>query len=179
MARLPDPIDTLSPEARGVYEKISSRRGAIRGPYAPLMHHPALALHVGDLGEYLRFNSTLPGDVRELAILITARAVSQPYEWIMHAPIARRAGLPDDVIERVRGRGDLSGLPAPYAVAARVVQHVLAHESIPQAVADSARGEFGVAGLLELVVLGGFYQMIAGVLFSFDVPLPEGEGAPF
>jgi 4-carboxymuconolactone decarboxylase len=179
MARLPDPIDALSPEARQVYEKISARRGAIRGPYAPLMHHPALALHVGDLGEYLRFNSTLPGDVRELAILITARAVSQPFEWVMHVPIARRAGLPDDVIERVRMRGDLTQLASPYAVAARAVQHVLASESLPQWIADSVREEFGVAGLLELVVLPGFYRMIAGVLFSFDVPLPESEPPPF
>jgi 4-carboxymuconolactone decarboxylase len=179
MARLPDPINALAPEARQVYEKISAKRGAIRGPYAPLMHHPALALHVGDLGEYLRFNSTLPGDVRELAILITARAVSQPFEWVMHVPIAKRAGLPDDIIERVRTRQDLTGLPAPYAVAARIVQHVLAGESVPQSLADAARSEFGVAGLLELVVLPGFYQMIAGVLFSFDVPVPEGEPPPF
>ena len=89
MAKLPDPIDTLTPEGRRVYDKISSKRGAIRGPFASLMHHPALAEKVGDLGEYLRFGSTLPGDVRELAILVTARAVSQPYEWVAHERIAR------------------------------------------------------------------------------------------
>ena len=32
---------------------------------------------------------------------------------------------------------------------------------------------------LELVVLAGQYRMIAGVLFAFDTPLPEGERAPF
>ena len=32
---------------------------------------------------------------------------------------------------------------------------------------------------MELVVLAGQYRMIAGVLFAFDTPLPEGESAPF
>ena len=93
MAQLTDPIDTLTPEARRVYDKISSKRGAIRGPFASLMHHPALAEKAGDLGEYLRFGSTLPGDIRELAILVIARAVHQPYEWVAHEKVARAEKL--------------------------------------------------------------------------------------
>jgi 4-carboxymuconolactone decarboxylase len=179
MATLPDPIDTLTPEARRVYDKIASKRGAIRGPFASLMHHPALAEKVGDLGEYLRFGGTLPGDVRELAILITARAVSQPYEWVAHATVARNEKLPDDVIERVRTRGDLTTLPPRYARAARVVQHVLAFQSLPRGLQDEVQGELGVSGLMELVVLAGQYRLIAGVLFAFDTLLPEGAPAPF
>src|SRR3989454_9453016 len=99
------------------------------GPFASLMPHPALAEKVGDLGEFLRFGGSLPGDIRELAILITARSVNQSYEWVAHARIARKEGLADDVIERVRTRGDLAALPPRYAGPARVVQHVLAFES--------------------------------------------------
>jgi 4-carboxymuconolactone decarboxylase len=113
MARLPDPLSTLSPDARRVYDKITAKRGQMKGgPFASLMHHPALAEKVGDLGEYLRFGGTLPGDVREMAILITARSVNQAYEWVAHARIARTEKLPDDVIERIRTRGDLSTVPA-------------------------------------------------------------------
>jgi 4-carboxymuconolactone decarboxylase len=39
--------------------------------------------------------------------------------------------------------------------------------------------ELGVPGLIELVVIAGHYRLIAGVLFAFDTPLPEGERAPF
>jgi len=179
VARLPDPLDTLSPEAKRVYDKISAKRGAVRGPFASLMHHPDLAERVGDLGEFLRFGSTLPGDVRELAILITARSVNQAYEWVAHAKVARQEGLADDVIERVRTRGDLAGLPARYARPARVVQHVLAYESVPQGLQDQVQRELGITGLMELVVLAGSYRLIAGVLFAFDTPLPEGQPAPF
>jgi 4-carboxymuconolactone decarboxylase len=179
MAQLPDPLDSLSPDARPIYDKIARKRGQLRGPYAPLMHHPPLAERVADLGEYLRFDATLPGDVRELAILVTARAVSQPFEWVAHAPIATRAGLPAEVIARVRAGGDLSTLPRRYADAARVVQHVLAFESVPSRLQDDVQADLGVGGLLELVVIAGFYRLIAGVLFAFEVPLPEGARPPF
>lgn len=179
MAQLPDALQAMSPEARAVYDRIAAHRGPIRGPYAPLMHHPPLADVVAALGEYLRFRSTLPGDVRELAILITARAAGQPYEWVMHEPVARQAGLPPDIIERVRARGDLRSLPARYADAAQVVEHVLAFEALPQELADRVTRAFGRPGLLELVVLPGFYRLIAGVLFAFEAPLPERARAPF
>jgi 4-carboxymuconolactone decarboxylase len=179
MARLPDPLDTLGPEARRIYEHIAAKRGAVRGPFAPLMHHPSLAEKVADVGEYLRFNSTLPGDIRELAILITARAVSQAYEWVAHAPIGQREGLPDEVIEHVRARGDLAALPARYVRPARLVQHVLAFESIPAALQKEVQRELGTTGLVELVALVGHYRLIAGVLSAFDVALPGGARAPF
>jgi 4-carboxymuconolactone decarboxylase len=179
MAKLADPIDALPPEAKRVYEKIAAKRGAVRGPFASLLHHPELAERVGELGEYLRFGGTLPGDVRELAVLVTARAIDQPYEWVAHAKIARREGLPDDVIERVRTRGDLSTLPPRLARPARVVHHVLAGESIPRALHDEMEQELGLGGLMELVVLVGHYRLIAGVLFAFDTPLPDGATPPF
>jgi len=126
-AKLPDPLHTLTPEAKRIYDRITAKRGQMRGgPYASLMHHPALAEKVGDLGEYLPFGGTLPGDIRGMAILITARSVNQSYEWVAHARIARTEKLPDDVIERIRTRGDLSALPPRLARPARVVQHVLA-----------------------------------------------------
>ena len=179
MARLPDVLGSIDGAAQKVYERIAAKRGKIRGPYVPLMHHPALAERIGDLGEYLRFDATLPGDIRELAILITARHVAQPFEWVMHAPVAEKEGLPGDVIERIRSRSDLAALPARYVRAARVVQHILARESVPQPLQDQIQQEVGVTGLIELVVLAGYYQTIAAVLFAFDVPLPEGTPSPF
>ena len=180
MAKLPDPLGSLTPEAKTIYDKITAKRGQMRGgPFASLMHHPALAEKVGDLGEYLRFGGTLPGDIREMAILITARSVNQSYEWVAHARIARTEKLPDDVIERIRTRADLSTLAPRYARPARIIQHALAYESIPQGLLDSVKGELGVTGLMELVTLAGQYRLIAGVLFAFDTPLPDGTPAPF
>jgi 4-carboxymuconolactone decarboxylase len=179
MARLPDPPAPTTPELKRIHEKIAGKRGGVRGPFASLVHHPAVAERVSDLGEYLRFGGTLPGDVREMAILITARSVNQAYEWFAHAKIAAEEKLPGDVIERIRTRGDLSTIPPRYARAARAVQHVLAYESLPQKLSDEVKAELGMTGLMELVVLAGQYRLIAGVLCAFDTPLPAGTPSPF
>jgi len=63
--------------------------------------------------------------------------------------------------------------------AGRLVQHVLARESIPQALQDEVVSEVGESGMVELVVLAGYYQAIAAVLFAFDVPLAAGTPPPF
>jgi 4-carboxymuconolactone decarboxylase len=60
-----------------------------------------------------------------------------------------------------------------------VVQHVLAYESIPRALQDEMQRELGITGLMELVILAGHYRLIAGVLFAFDTPLPDGAPPPF
>jgi 4-carboxymuconolactone decarboxylase len=185
MARLPDHPDPLPPAVQRAYDRIQARRASLHGrarpsgPFAPLLHHPALAEQVGNLGEHLRFEGKLPGDIREMAILMAARSVAQPYEWVMHAPIAAREGLPDDMIERIRTRQDPTAWPARYAAAARAAGHVLRHESIPDALAAEVRQALGIEALVELVVLAGYYRMIAGVLFAFDAPLPEGVASPF
>ncbi len=56
---------------------------------------------------------------------------------------------------------------------------MLERRSIPQDVQDSLEGQVGLKGVIELVVLCGFYQMISAVVFAFDVSLPEGARDPF
>ncbi len=55
-----------------------------------------------------------------------------------------------------------------------MVECVLGQQSIPQDTQDALAKQVGLKGVIELVVLCGFYQMIAAVIFAFDVPLPEG-----
>ena len=67
--------------------------------YLALMNNPNLADHIGDLGTYLRFHGVLGDDVRELAILATARGLGVAYEWVQHAPIALKAA-PNRAVRR-------------------------------------------------------------------------------
>src|SRR5580704_9172821 len=78
----------LTPKQRAVATAlIATRRGALRGPFVPLLYSPELLDRAQRLGEYLRYESALPERLRELAILITARHWSQVYEWHVHAPL--------------------------------------------------------------------------------------------
>lgn len=180
MARLPDPTGSLAPDAQALYEKLVGKRGRIDGMYRSLLNHPELTRHVSDLGTFLRFGAgSLPAAVRELVILWLARQVGAAYEWVKHEPPARAAGLSDAVIAALRAGREPFDLDETQQGALVVARCVLESRSIPQDLQERLIGLVGMEGVIELVVLVGFYRMIAGVIFAFDVPLPEGAAAPF
>ena len=61
------------------------------------------------VGEYLRFGAGLSPHLTELVILIVARRWDQDYEWGHHVPLARAAGLGEDVITAIRDGGTITG----------------------------------------------------------------------
>ena len=101
------------------------------------------------------------------------------YEWVKHEPEARKAGVSPEIIEAVRVGQDPPGLSEIQQTALAAVQRVFDEQSIPSRIQDRLIAELGTQGVIELVVLCGFYRMIAGVIFAFDVPLPEGSADPF
>lgn len=180
MAKLPDPTDSLNPQGQELYQQLIAKRGRIDGMYRSLLNHPELTRQVSDLGTFLRFGSeALPEALRELLILWVARELGAAYEWVKHEPLARKAGVSPAMIEAIRTHQEPTGLEDLQQAALAAAQCVLYRRSIPQVVQDELAAALGLPGVVELVVLCGFYEMIVGVLFAFDVPLPEGAPDPF
>ncbi len=71
------------------------------------------------------------------------------------------------------------GLEPRLAAALDAADCGLDLRSVPEDLARRVEAAYGQDGLIELVVLAGFYRLIASVIFCFDVPLPEGEEHPF
>jgi 4-carboxymuconolactone decarboxylase len=180
MAELPDPTSSLNPQGQVLYQQLVAKRGHIDGMYRSLLNHPELTRHVSDLGTFLRFGSgALPDALRELLILWVARELGVAYEWVKHEPVARKAGVSAAVIESIRTQHEPTGLEDLQQAALTAAHCVLTRRSIPQEVQDKLAAALGLQGVVELVVLCGFYEMVAGVIFAFDVPLPEGAADPF
>src|SRR5207244_2520157 len=68
------------------------RQGAA-GPFNALLRSPDVADRVQRVGEYVRFQTTIPAPLNEMAILITGRFWSAQYEFWAHSRLARTAGL--------------------------------------------------------------------------------------
>jgi 4-carboxymuconolactone decarboxylase len=180
MTRVPEPTrDQLSAEGRVVYDRIAETRGALRGPYGVLLHHPALCERVAALGELLRFRSGLPGADRELAILTAGREAEAPYEWAAHEPIALREGTRLEAVAVVRDGRPTHELRPREAVIVDTVRAIYRAHRLTADEFARADAEFGRQGLVELVTLAGYYGMIAAVLNAFDVDLPPGASLPF
>lgn len=171
--------EQLPAAAQAVWDQIAGTRGRVGGPYQVLMHAPALAAKVEELGRYLRFGATLPGADRELAILAAARAMGAQYEWVAHEPVARREGARPEAIEAVRAAGSVGGLTPRELVVVDVAQAIARTRGLAPDLYAAAIAQLGEEHLVELVTLAGYYGMIAALLLAFQVPLPEGVVAPF
>ena len=174
MARLPDPIASLTGEGRKIYENIAARRAAKGvhhlGPYVPLLNHPELAKWIEQLGYYYKYESTLPRDVYQFIVLVFAKQSGIAFEWADHIEAARASGLSDEVIADIAD--GKSAFAAPYQSVRACMDCALRYGSIPQELQDEIINAFGIPGLLEIVTLCGFYGLIGMVNVCFDVPLP-------
>ncbi len=180
MARLP-PLDpaTLSGRQKEIFDKIASGpRGRVAGPYNVLLQCPGVADQVQELGRRLRFDGGLPGRLRELAILVTARFWTAQYEWYAHARMAREEGLDAAVIEAIAA-GTTPPLASPEENAVYDFcrelhgNHAVSDESYAQAVEM-----LGQEGVIELTVLSGYYTLISMILNTFEIAPPDGAAPP-
>lgn len=180
MARLPElKRDTLDADSQAVWDRVVGTRGSVRGPFAILMHNPPLADRVAELGAQLRFRSTLSGADKELAILTAGREVEAKYEWVAHEPLGLKEGTRPEAIDVLRHQRATDGLTAREALIIDVVRTVYREHKLSDHLYARAEAEFGRAGLVEIVVLAGYYGMIGYALNVFEADLPEGAPIPF
>jgi 4-carboxymuconolactone decarboxylase len=154
-------------------------RGGIRGPFLALIHNPELANCVQQLGEHLRYGAAIAPAHIELIVLTVARHWNCQYEWFAHERIARNTtDLADDIIKAL-ARGET---PASLSAEQRTL-HILAKECLTQGhpsdvIYDQAVAAFGRPGVLDALALTGYYSMIAMVLNTAQIPLPDGTEPP-
>ncbi len=160
----------LNQEQLSVYDEIAgSRGGRVGGPFQVLLHIPEIARRTAIAGAYLRFESVLPAEVRELAIITAARANECAYEWAAHAILARQAGVQEQAIAAVLGGGSLADLQAADVHVIEFVRDLLETNRASEGAFQSAMRRFGVQGLAELAATAGYYGMLACVLNAFEV----------
>ena len=177
MARLPEFNESSLTEAqKRVYDRISSGpRGGVRGPFKALLQAPELGDLVQAVGGHLRYGGALPGDLRELAILVTGRHASAQYEFFAHAPIGIDEGLDPDIVEAVRTRKEPTFSDDKTALVYGFAKQLNETHNVDDATFDAVVDTFGHSGAVELVVLCGYYTLIAMTLNTFGITPPAGE----
>jgi len=152
---------------------IDGPRGALYGPFVPLLRSPELMEYAQRMGEYLRYRSAVGVRLSELAILVTARQWNQEVEWAIHAPIAAQVGIPASVIEAIaQGRR-----PEGMLVDEAVVHDFCVELHVGKAVSDRVYAEalalFGEQGVVDLVGLNGYYAFLAMVMNVARTAVPD------
>src|SRR5580765_2238872 len=95
----------LSSEQRVVFDAIAAPRGGVvPTPFHILLESPELASLTQALGAFCRYRTQLGPKLSELLVLITAAHWGAEYEFAVHAPEARKAGVPEAVIAALQTR---------------------------------------------------------------------------
>ena len=181
MPRVPELVPAhMTAAQRRVHDAIAAGpRGRVEGPLRVWLQSPDFADRAQALGAFCRFGGSLPPQISELAILVTAAFWRAPFEWYAHAPLALRAGIDPTVIEAIR-----TGTAPQVSRADQAATHALARElTETHRVSDHtyhrAVAALGLPAVVELVGLIGYYTLVAMTINAFEVPLPPGATDPF
>ena len=180
MPRLaPLDLNKLTPDQKHVADAImGGPRGGLRGPFEPWLRSPVLADRAQKLGEYCRFNNSLPKDLSELAICLVGRHFKAQFEFYAHARLAKEAGLSADIVEAIRVRATPPFKRDVEKVVYDFVTEYLETNRVATANYKRAIDAFGEQGVVDLVGVCGYYMLVSMTLNVFEVPLPPGESDP-
>lgn len=180
MPRIPlfDPNDMNAAQADVYHTIVKGPRGRLVGPLRAALHNPQLADRWQRFGEILRYETSVPQALVELAVLVTARRWSSQLEWFIHAVEARDSGLGEALIESIRlGETPSFALPEQadvYEFARQLQQRGDVDEDLYARVQQ----RLGVSGIVELTAVIGYYTLVSMTLNVHCVPLPDNAPPP-
>ena len=167
--------EEMTEDQRRVYnETVAGRRGRVPAPLVAWLESPVLADRAQKLGEFVRYETSLPPRLSELAILTVARYWTAQFEWTAHKAEALKAGLDPEIIDDIANhrppRFKNADEPAIYDFSSALLR---THE-VPEELYRRAVEKFGQRSVVELVGILGYYTLISMTLNTFEIQ-PEGS----
>ncbi len=156
--------------------KISS--AGLGGPYAMLLRSPKLLERYLGMTDYLRFETSLPKHLNEMAILIEARLWDAQYEWWAHHPIALKAGLRESIANDIRDGKRPAGMKPDEEVVYDVCIELLRERNLTDATFERAKKILGEQQTIDLVAVAGFYVMVSTVIHAGRIGVPNNGPNP-
>lgn len=156
-------------------ETFLTPEGGMKGPFNAWFFSPVFGEAVQRLGEVVRFENSIPPPLRELAILVVAAKWQAQYEWWTHEKIARKEGLDPNLITSLK-----AGVLPDFTRPSEAVVYDFARELINQQRVSNQRYQkavelLGEAGVVELVILLGYYTLVSMSINVFEVSVPDNE----
>jgi 4-carboxymuconolactone decarboxylase len=167
--------ERMTPAQKSAAEAImSGPRKSLDGPFNAWLRSPELGDRLQKVGEYLRFNTSLPHALNEFAILITGREWSSGYEWFAHYPLAIKAGLrPEIAADLKAGRRPANMSPDETLVYDFSVQ-LHRNKQVSDAAYKGVVDRFGEQGAMDLIAVNGYYDLVCMTLNVGKVQSPSG-----
>ena len=173
-------MDKLTDQQRPLGEKIMKISSVgLAGPYNPMLRSPVFAQRMYDLLDYLRWNTSVPTKLNEMAILIIGRQWRSQVEWYAHGPLAKKAGLSDQIIADLKASKRPSGMSPEEEVTYDFVTTLSAKHEVSDELFARAKKLLGEQQVVDLTAVAGTYVTVAMILAMAEEGVPAGKEAPF
>ena len=175
MARVPITTrESMSPEGLKVWDDIESSRGGVARNYAAILNNPLAAGSLAGLGGYARYETPLDLRIKTLAVLTAAREAGGHYVWTVNQRGAKETGISDDIVAAIREFRAPVGLEPADANVVQFVIEILRQHRVSDATFQALKAQIGDAGIIDVLVVSGYYHTLAHTLQALEVELPDG-----
>lgn len=157
---------------------IRGPRGALYGPFVPLIRSPELMDRAQRVGEYLRYKSAIGTKLSELVILITARQWTQQVEWAIHEPIAVKSGIKREIVSAIADGRYPTGISTDEQIVYDFCTELHVNKSVSDATYERALKRFGEQGVIDILGINGYYTFLAMIMNGTRTAVPDGKPAP-
>lgn len=184
------PVENLTADQKVVYDAIKSgprskiantaaaKPGPLGGPFNVMLRSPAVGNLVQALGGELRFKSSIPSKLNELAIMVAARYWTSQYEWWAHCRLAIEAGLDPAKAKDVAENRRPANMDDDEAMIYDFSRELHETKGVSDANFKRIKDRFGERGLFDLIAVNGYYSLVSMILNVDKTPLPEGVPVP-
>lgn len=195
MTRLgPQTFDSLNDDQRVLWENITTgprgnperehgglagADGALVGPFNALFLSPTLGDAIQKLGAAVRYNTSLPADLLEVAICTMGGHWRANFEFWAHARLAKNAGVSEGAIDAIRdGEHPYFGNDQQQTVY-QFGRELIERQRVSDETYAALTGMIGESGVFEVATVMGYYALVSIGLNTFSVSMPPGVDAPF
>jgi 4-carboxymuconolactone decarboxylase len=155
-------------------DTLTGPRRGLGGPFNVLLRSPEMGDLAMKFGEYSRFRPEIPAKLRELAIIVTARHWTSHFEWYAHRSAAAQAGLSEAIITAIANRRRPTGMQPDEEAVYNFATEMLETKQVSDATFKNVKDRFGEKGVVDIVGVMGWYQMVSMLLNVDRYPLPNG-----
>jgi len=183
----------LDASARALYDRITGgpraqgprafaltdEAGRLQGPFNAMLRSPEVGSALQELGAAIRYRSGLTPRAREIAILELSVLRRCSFEWYAHEHAGRQAGLTAGEITALHDGAAVPTLDPLETLVRELVRSLVRDRDLDDGAFAAASAALGERGLMELIALVGYYDLLALSLRVWRTPLPAGAEPPF
>ena len=159
---------TSSPRSKGArVVPLVTGDGVLQGPFNSMLLSPKVGLALQQLGSEVRYSENLSALEREVAILTVAAQAGSDYEIRLHSHAARTAGLSEADIKSICDEKPPTEVVSIGKVVWKVVRELLSTGKLSDELWELATSTLTLAGLYDLIVIVGYYQILAMTMAVF------------